>query len=292
MKLLKIIFLIACLFIFLSCKELSFTDEDILNESSIKEQKQKTNTKAESWSERQSSLESYEDMNKEVFKNKAESSKQDKALLTEELKSSNEHEIIQENITVISGDLELRKHLIINSQKVTLDMAKVKTNNYNLAIITSEFLSSHSVIQNFQEGEPAKKREEGKSGGNISILTNRARGDLKLILNGENGGKVSKRKVITKEERKKLLGSNGTNGRDAIYKKFCETESFLFLTNRKCRFECVLKQSRGEDGGDGKQGLEGEDGKNGGDTGSFHLQAYDLSSFHLTEVKKNGGSWK
>ena len=268
MKFLKIIFLVVCLFIYFSCKEWAFTDEDILR--SINEQEQKS--KIHSPTNKKTQPESY---------------KQDQEFLNEEL--SNEHEIIQENITIISEDLELKKHLIINSQKVVLDMAKLKTNEYNLAIIADEFLSKHSIIQNFPEGQKAKKRKEGKNGGNVSILTNKARGNLKLVLNGESGGFVSKRRVLTKEERQELLGFNGTNGRDAIYKKFCEIESFLFLTNRRCRFECVLKPTRGEDGGEGKRGLKGEAGRNGGDTGSFHLQAYDLSGFYLTEVKKTAG---
>ncbi|MDE0092359.1 MAG: hypothetical protein OXN83_03625, partial [Oligoflexia bacterium] len=289
---LKIIFLVVCLFLFLSCEDLSFTDEDTLNERSINKQKQISEDKADSQFQRNSNtIKDYEEAGDEVFNNKAptENFNQDKGFLAEEIKNSNEHEIIQENITIISGSLELTKPLVINSPKVILDMATIKTNHYNLAIIADEFISNHSLIQNFEEEKRAKKREEGKSGGHISILANKARGNLKLVLSGESGGKVSRRRVLTVDERKNLLGKSGKNGKDAVYKRICETKSFLFLTNINCRFECIVKQTGGEDGGDGKQGLPGEEGKKGGDTGSFHLQAYDLSSFHLTEVKKAGG---
>ena len=47
-----------------------------------------------------------------------------------------------------------------------------------------------------------RKRENGKSGGNILIEAEIARGELQLILNGENGGRVSRRSV----SRSKLKG--------------------------------------------------------------------------------------
>ena len=94
---------------------------------------------------------------------------------------------------------------------------------------------------------------------------------------------------MTKKERRKIKGVNGKNGRDAVYGKFCETESFLFLTNKRCRLKCILKQTRGEDGGKGKKGFAGENGRDGGGAGSFHLKAYSLLGFHLEEIKKVSG---
>ena len=265
MKFLKIIFLVISFFIFLSCEELNWTDEDIFKE---KAEKIKKDFQA------QSIIKIYNKIAKDTF--------------SSDSKSSNDLALKEEIIT-ISENLELKETTIIKAKKVILDMVKVQTFEHSLIIIADEFLSNHSVIQNFKENEKAKKKENGRHGGSILILANKASGNLKLILNGENGGKVSTRRVLTNEEKEKLLGSNGKNGRDAIYKKFCEIETFLILQNRRCRFECILKQTRGEDGGEGKQGLLGEDGKNGGNTGSFHLKAFDISDFYLDEIKKSKG---
>ncbi|MCZ0933343.1 MAG: hypothetical protein OXJ52_09365, partial [Oligoflexia bacterium] len=208
----------------------------------------------------------------------------------------------KKEIIVTSEDLELKENTIIKAQKVILNMVKVQTNEHSLIILADEFLSNHSVIQNFQEDQKAKKKEDGKHGGNTLILAYKASGNLKLILNGENGGKVSKRRVITKEERQELSGSNGKNGRDAVYKRYCK-ETYLYLpvlpplseiikrasTSKRCWWECVLRNERGENGGKGKRGLRGEDGRHGGDTGFFHLRAFDVLDFHLEEVKKSKG---
>ena len=293
MKFLKIIFLVVSLFTFLSCEDLHWTDEDILKQTKEKEEVAKKEF------QKQSIIEIYNKIEKEDIENKNivsilnihESTSQikDKNNLSKVDKKLSNNPVSKQEAIIISEDLELKETIIIKGQKVILDMVKIQTNEHSLIIIADEFLSNHSVIQNFQENQKAKKRKDGKNGGKILILAYKASGNLKLVLNGEDGGKVSKRRVITKEEKEKLLGSNGKNGRDAIYKKFCEIESFLFLTNRRCRFECILKQTRGEDGGDGKQGLEGENGRNGGDTGIFHLKAYSLLDFHLEEVKKSVG---
>ena len=266
MNFLKIIFLVISFSIFLSCEELNWTNEDIFKEKEEKKIKKDFQT--------QSILEIYNEIAKDN--------------LNATTKLSNDS-ISKPETIILSEDLELKETTIIKAKKVILEMVKIQTFEHNLIIITDEFLSNHSVIQNFKEDEKAKKKEDGRHGGNIFILANKVSGNLKLILNGENGGKVSKRRVLTVDERENLKGKAGKNGRDAIYKRFCMTETVLFLQNRRCRFECILKQTRGEDGGEGKQGFSGEEGKNGGDTGSFHLQAFDISTFYLDEIKKSKG---
>ncbi len=54
--------------------------------------------------------------------------------------------------------------------KVILDMVKIQTNEHSLTVIATEFLSKHSIIENFLKGQKAQKREDGKSGGDIFIL--------------------------------------------------------------------------------------------------------------------------
>ena len=186
--------------------------------------------------------------------------------------SKNKDRFYKKDTLFITEDFNLKEDTIIKAKKVILDMVKIQTLEHSLIIIADDFLSNHSVIQNFKQGQEAEAQKDGRHGGTISILTNKASGNLKLVLNGENGGKVSRRRGLTSDERESLKGEDGKNGREAIYKKFCEIETFLILQNRRCRFECVLKQTRGEDGKEGKQGFPGEDGRRGGNTGWYELK--------------------
>ena len=58
---------------------------------------------------------------------------------------------------------------------------------------------------------------------------------------------------------------------------------------RDCWQECRVNPTRGGNGENGRQGYPGYDGKKGGDSGSFYLQAFNLSNFHLIDVKKTIG---
>ena len=128
-----------------------------------------------------------------------------------------------------------------------------------------------------------------KSGGSILIEAKAASGNLKLILNGENGGRVPARRSISTKEKLNLKGSAGGNGRDAIYREFCSTETFIILQNRHCRYECILPPTKGGNGENGYQGFPGWNGRSGGNSGSFYLKAINLSDFHLTDIEKIPG---
>ena len=268
-----------CLLFFTNCNELSFTNED-----------NKDSNKETILSENKSQTENKKDYDIPLEEDKqAEDKKNYEIPLEENNQIEESKQISEEETTFISEDLELSESITIQNKKVVLDMVTIKTLQYDLTIKADEFLSNHSVIQNFVEGQKAKKKEHGKSGGNILIEAKKASGNLKLILNGENAGRVPARRSISKKERLKLKGKAGTNGRDAIYREFCRTETFLILQNIHCWDECILPPTRGGDGGKGRQGFPGWNGRSGGNSGSFHLKAISLSDFQLTDIKKVSG---
>ena len=278
MKNLHLILLFFNLVLLSACDDWSFTDEDI-QEIEIKKEKAKKSFSLQEVNPAE------RDKNKQVVFHKteetvnADSKSESKA--KEEIKPLSEDEI-----TRITKNIELVKDTVIQNKKVVLDMMTIQTLQHDLTIRADEFVSNHSVILNFPEGQQAKEKEDGKSGGNILIKAKTAKGNLKLILNGENGGFVPKRRILNKDELSKLKGSDGENGSSAVYKQFCRTESFFILKNKKCWDECVVSPTRGQEGGDGHQGYPGFDGKHGGNSGSFHLKAFHLSDFHLTDIEK------
>ena len=301
----KNIFLFSSFFIFPACEDLSFTTEDIFSEKEIKkiieetvneteeERKEKSNSKEAPPLLKKSPQNKIpnEQINEEAFNSQIEED-----LETSDPDKKENKQFSKEEVTTLSEDLELSEDTVIQNKKVVLDMMKIQTKEFNLKIESEEFVSNHSLIQNFPEGERAKEKEEGKKGGDILIETKKAIGSLKLILNGEDGGLVPKRRLISKEEREKLKGLDGEDGKNATYKILCRNVFFPLLLGmskiplgKKCWEECNSFPTGGAEGGDGREGLPGWDGKRGGNSGSFYLKAYDLSEFHLTSVKKIPG---
>ena len=256
--------MIFTLFIFPACEDLSFNDEDFFSPETNPVQEIPT-PKTE---------------NKET-PNTDEKSEQ----------------ISEEETTIISEDLELSENLVIQNRKVVLDMMTIQTLQHNLTIIAEEFISNHSFIRNFPEGQTAKDKIDGRSGGHVLIKAKTAKGSLGLTLSGENGGYVHKR-PISRRERGKISGRNGGNGYNAIYDTWCR-DIYIplglgllpgkIVIDKDCWQECRVNPTRGGNGEDGRQGYPGYDGKRGGDSGSFYLQAFNLSDFHLTDVQKTIG---
>ena len=153
--------------------------------------------------------------------------------------------ISEEETTIISEDLKLTKDSIIQDRKVVLNRVTIKTFEHDLTIRAEEFISNHSIIQNFWERKEAKKRENAKNGGNILIETEVAQGELQLILNGEHGRRVSRNRSVS---RSKLKGQRGKNGQDAVYRKYCRDVRFLgvMTVDRKCRYRCVASPTGGK----------------------------------------------
>ena len=118
-----------------------------------------------------------------------------------------------DEITIVSGVLELEKDTVIQNKRVVLNMVSVKTFEHDLTIRTEEFESNHSVIQNFPEKAKAKKRKPGKDGGDILIETGIAKGKLQLVLNGEDAGRGRGWRRISSKDRDRLRGREGKDGK-------------------------------------------------------------------------------
>ena len=287
-----------CLILF-GCEELPFTNEDITASTKKSEVTEEIKELDNLQTETESKPPVLQD-------------KKDIPVITEDEQTDDqiaednppeENPFLEKEITLISEDLELREDTVIQNRKVVLDMAAVKTFEHNLFIIAEEFVSNHSVIRNFPEDEKAKKFQNGKNGGNILIEAERAIGELQIVLNGEEAGRVPKRNTISKAYRERLRGQKGRNGQNAVYRTFCRTASIPLILQaisipifsssipiKRCRELCVALPTKGEDGGRGLEGVPGFDGKNGGDSGSFHLKAFEFSDFHLVNIKKNPGA--
>ena len=283
----KNLILLSGFLIFCGCEELPFTNEDIIAST-----ERPKNTKEPDTIQTES-------------KPPLPEKKEEAPVIQEETEEEKENEeppFLEGDITLISEDLELKEDTIIQNRKVVLDMVLIKTFEHDLFIRAEEFISNHSIIRNFPESEKAKKSQNGRNGGNILIKTEKAIGELQLVLNGEEAGRVPRRAFISKSEKERLRGKNGNDGQDAVYRKVCHSITLPFRLSpigniplfpghsvKKCWYECASSPTAGEDGGRGRRGIPGHNGKNGGDSGSFHLKAFEFSDFHLVNIKNIPG---
>ena len=211
-------------------------------------------------------------------------------------------------VIFLMKDRELTEDTLIQGGRVILKEVMITTLQHNLHIRADEFVSRDSVIRNFPVGKQARRRKDGRDGGNILIEAKKAEGELRLVLNGEKGGVVAK-KSLSRETRRSLKGDGGNDGNDAVYEFVCKdvpsfklfglipfpqkpletVTSYLPMARgghdrRFCGDVCVTPPTRGQDGSPGFTGLPGFNGKNGGRSGSFHLRAFRVSNFRLTDV--------
>ena len=261
----KVLILFLSVLGFFGCEELPFTNEDI-KASTDKPKNRKEEIKEQDSLQSENELPFSEREGKASViaeEGKGEDQETEEKPLEEE-KENKATSFLEEEITVISEDLELKEDTVIQNRKVILDMVLIKTFEHNLFIKAEEFVSNHSVIRNFPESEKAKKKMNGRNGGNILISTERAIGELQLVLSGEEAGSVPRRRFISKEHKESLRGQKGRDGSSAVYKKVCrkmtiplalQSISIPIFSNplsiRKCWEECIALPTVGEDGGEG-----------------------------------------
>ncbi len=282
MKFFKFIFLIFSFLIFSACEDLSFSDED----SPLPKVKRESRVGTEGLSP--------------VNEPEANKPSVNEIVIIETTDNVlKEKEIPENEITTIAEDFELTEDTVIKNTRVVLHLATIKTGEHDLVIVADEFLSNHSVIQNFPSKQKAKDQTPGRNGGNILIEAETARGMLKLILNGEDAGPVPAKRSISIEERIKLFGRRGRDGKDAIYHEICKgtpvhirnfsTEMGFPSVNRilsagekgGCRKKCGVPPTEGQPSSDGQRGLPGFDGLKGGDFRFFPFKGNLLIRFSI-----------
>ncbi|MDE0119828.1 MAG: hypothetical protein OXM55_07460 [Bdellovibrionales bacterium] len=286
MKILKLFLSLFAFVVLSACEDLSFSDEDSQLPKAKGESRIGTGSLAPA--------------NQQTV---------DETIIVETTDNTPEEKVIpEEEITTIAEDFELTEDTVIKNTKVVLEMATIKTNEHDLVIVADEFFSNHSVIQNFPLEQKAAEQTSGRNGGNILVEAKTASGTLQVALSGESAGVVPAKRSISREERRKLSGRSGRDGRDAIYREICtEVPLSRFMefsmmgiggfpvmrrvmgAVEECKEVCAVPPTRGQASSSGRQGLPGSNGLNGGDSGSFHLKALHLSDFQLTKIQNTPG---
>lgn len=140
------------------------------------------------------------------------------------------------------------------------------TEGRSLVIDVEELIAEDGTIMTFPVGQKAPKDQGGRSGGLITIKTKRAKGKLKFVLRGEEGGNGSDGPPFTSRAPKGKKGSAALG---------------LLL--------CLSEPSDGRQGLPGLKGQKGFPGKKGGDSGRLNLEVAEGAPGFTWEVVKEPG---
>ncbi len=117
---------------------------------------------------------------------------------------------------VWDGARTLDKLEIIKAHKLTIRKnAVITTGEYPLTIQVDELIAEGGTIQNFAPNTQAAWGLRGRSGGGIQINAKLARGNLNVILRGENGGHGKNGAITIPGRHPGCAGTNGGYGGNA-----------------------------------------------------------------------------
>ncbi|MGZ3747122.1 MAG: hypothetical protein ACXWRE_07135 [Pseudobdellovibrionaceae bacterium] len=170
---------------------------------------------------------------------------------------------------------------LIQSQQVVLrydrlvlgPKAQFITQGLNVRIEVKELIAKDSIIRTFKSDQIAEPGANGRDGGHLELIAEKATGNLTLLMQGERGGGGAEGAPPNES----LRGATGAKGLDAI-----------FSYERGLRL-CVRKARDGAQGGQGLQGFVGGPGGRGGDTGSALVKITEADNFTVKIQKTPGG---
>lgn len=114
---------------------------------------------------------------------------------------------------LFEGNINLSANQKFEADRVFIATGAVITNfDKNLVIMAKELISNGGTIQNFEEVSQANWDRNGRSGGMINIVTQKAVGTLQVFLRGENGGHGRNGAITFPGRHPGCAGANGGSG--------------------------------------------------------------------------------
>lgn len=149
------------------------------------------------------------------------------------------------------------------------------TQGLPLVVDAEELIAEEAFITTYASGQKAALNNPGRSGAPMTIKVKTARGDLRILMRGEEGGDGSDGPSHT------ARAASGQQGRPA-------QELPITLTPLSPGL-CLQSPGNGSPGRPGLEGFKGQNGRRGGDSGILKLEiALPSPEFHL-QVHQEGG---
>jgi hypothetical protein len=164
---------------------------------------------------------------------------------------------------------------IIEAHRIFLEKDKeIVSSGSSFTIKADELFTDGSIISTFPVNLKAALDTNGRSGGNIFIISKRAHGRLNINMRGEHGGDGVD--GIPHTDR----AARGADGKEG----YCG-----WSEGRVPHIICEHQPGPGGAGAPGANGRPGSNGGSGGNTGLFKIQVVDDSPDFLADVKKTEG---
>ncbi|MFZ4403444.1 MAG: hypothetical protein ACOYOK_05020 [Pseudobdellovibrionaceae bacterium] len=151
--------------------------------------------------------------------------------------------------------------------------------NQDVELHIQNMISDNAQWTTYQEGQTAPQGVNGRHGGNLIMNIDNAKGVLKMVLRGENGGLAPAGPMPTAD----MTGTPGKNGdpSEAVVKQ---------CAGRNCISEwiCTKHPTDGDPGGQGKPGNTGFPGRNGGHSGTAMIKVQSGADFLVQALIQPG----
>lgn len=126
------------------------------------------------------------------------------------------------------------------------------------------YVAEQASIISFSEAEASQEPEQGqngRSGGVLELIADKADGKLSVFMRGTKGGKGLE--AIDQNE----IGTTGTQGAAGTTEKKCKVDSKAGGNEDICTDVCATHPANGSVGGKGPKGIKGGVGMRGGSSG-------------------------
>ncbi len=195
--------------------------------------------------------------------------------------------LIPQDLIITELNSEIKEDQFIKVNRLYLSVHPLRTNGFKVRIDADQIISEKGIIESFPENAQAPFDTDGRSAGELLINSKIARGELKIIMQGEHGGNGSKGKAIAQAG----AGSRGSSGQWLCEEKIKSIETVIQFRGY-CG--CHKMGSQGGAGANGEKGNQGLAGKSGGDSGFAKINIVigdelNLTTFSIPGLAGKGG---
>ncbi len=176
---------------------------------------------------------------------------------------------------VFAQSMTLDQDIKITGGRLFLGLgAVITTQGHHLEILVDELHADGATLQTWPSGAKAQADTTGRSGGQMTVVTQKAFGQLLVYLRGEAGGDGSDGTAAPPQPK-------GQTGANAVY-------DYDIINAGPAK--CVHGASSGENGKPGHPGLPGHNGQRGGSSGKLNFKVTELSQLDLKHISIPGDS--
>ncbi len=181
---------------------------------------------------------------------------------------------------------EVSEDILIQEKEVVLE-GLIVLNGKALRIEADTLIVKDAVIQSFEWG--TKSQSDGRAPSPISIKVRNAKGKLKFILNGENGGDAKIPNPWNENDRAGVGLATSSHGTQDCNTYSSQSGHRSYFTDEGQVKRCYCnKFGASASGQKGKKGRTGGNGFRGGDTGRLNIHITETNELDL-EVQKVPG---